>query len=207
MTERYWRHRVYWGIVVLLSAMLLSACDLGPVPTPTSPPPTAPPPTILPTIPPLTLTAVPTAKPQPTKTAVPTPVPTATATPVPTRPPAPTRVTYKYPAPKLLKPNNGDGYGGQLLWEPLDLAANEYYHISVHSVHNKAPRHWGFDTEPGKREGKFLLPRDQFGDKDNNWKTLSDTGEFTWEVQVMRAGVPISPPSATWSFFWYRSSD
>ena len=96
--------------------------------------------------------------------------------------------------------------------EPVDLAANEYYHIFVHSMHNNELRHWGFDTELGVKEGKFLLPREQFGDKDNNWKTLSDTGEFTWEVQIMRKlasgeNVPASPPSETWTFMWYRSTD
>ena len=149
---------------------------------------------------------------------MPTPAPTAapTATPVPTQPPAATKSAFKYAAPKLKEPKNGSGYAGQLLWEMVPvtttLAADEYYHIFVHSVHNKTPRHWGFDAAVGKTEGKFLLPREQFGDKDNNWKTLSDTGEFTWEVQVMRklsagGSAPISPPSETWTFVWYKSTD
>jgi hypothetical protein len=201
-------------MVALTLAMVLSACDLGPSPTPT---PTVPSPTAPPTVPASPQPSpIPTAKSQPTNTIAPSPEPTATATPVPTQPPAPTKVTFKYAAPKLKEPSNGGGYGGQLLWEmvpvTVTLAADEYYHISVHSVHNKELRHWGFDTAIGKKDGKLLLPREQFGDKDNNWKTLSDTGEFTWEVQVMRkldsgGGVPISPPSETWSFKWYMSTD
>jgi len=211
VSKRFRSQRLVWvGIVVLLLAMVLSACDLGPAPTPT---PTVPPPS--PTVPPpATATTAPTPtntpKPQPTPTATATPVPTAT----PTQPPAPTatQVVFKYEAPELKEPKNGGGYAGQLLWEPLDLADDEYYHIFVYSIHNKAPWDKGYDTKLGEKEGKYLLPRDEFGDKDNDWKTFSDSGEFTWEIQVMRKlasgeSVPLSPRSETWTFTWIRSSD
>lgn len=199
------------GLAILLLTMSLSACDLGPAPTSTVAPTSTPIPTVPPP-PPATKTPVP---PEPTDTPMPQPTDTAVPSPTATQPaPAPTKGSaFKYTAPVLKEPKDKGGYAGQLIWEPEeDLAVDEYYHIFIHSVHNNELRHWGFDTELGKKEGKFLLPREQFGDKDNNWKTLSDTGEFTWEVQIMHkldsgGNEPVSPISETWSFMWYRSTD
>ncbi|MBU0491188.1 MAG: hypothetical protein KKA73_14045 [Chloroflexi bacterium] len=207
------RHLVRLGVAAL--ALIVIGCDLGPTST-TTPTPTP----IIPSV-------APSAQPAPTATTSTQPAPTATkavqSSPRPsalpttaaTQPPAtvvPTQVPYKYPAPQLKEPKKGDGYGGQLIWESLDLAPDEYYHVFVHAIHNQELRHWGFDTALGVQDAKFLLPREQFGDKDNDWKTLSDSGEFSWEVQAMRrlpdgSSVPISPVSETWTFVWERSSD
>jgi len=208
--KRFRLHHLIWIGAVALLVIALGACDLGPAPTPTVPPPspspTAPPPPTATTAP----TAATTNTPKPPPTATIEPSPTATPTP----PPAPTatQIAFRYEAPRLKEPKNDGGYGGQLIWEPFDLAEDEYYHIFVYSIHNKTPWEKGHDTDLGKKEGKYLLPREVYGDKDNNWKTFSDSGEFTWQVQVMRRlasgeSVPISPPSETWSFFWYKSTD
>ena len=91
-------YRLAWlGLVCLVTAALLSACDDDPMPATTAglsnattPPPTTTSTPVLPTPEPTaTPTSEPTATPTPEPTATPTPEPTATPTPEPTATPTP----------------------------------------------------------------------------------------------------------------------
>ncbi len=204
MTSARFRYLVGWGLVLLMAAFP-TACDLGPVPTPTN---TLPPPTntvlptaaILPTVPAATATNTPLPPP----TSVPTSVPTATAepSPTPTQLPAPTTQVggYKYPAPKLVAPPNGQGYAGEFRWEPERLAADEFYGVSVSYYHNKQLRFWG-----GQSKDPILIAKVTWEKSDDNF--------YTWWVQILRdtgkknadgspIGTPVSPPSEVWRFYY-----
>ena len=136
--------------------------------------------------------------PTPTR-GVPTPRPTAT----------PTRISIKYPAPKLVGPANRGSFATALetpilKWEPVgELASDEYYSVLVvHYYPPGNPVHW---TSGLIRETQVKLPEGAGYGK-------ADHDEFYWWVTVHRAtkttpddkpdGPPISPKSEVRMFFW-----
>jgi len=136
--------------------------------------------------------------PTPTR-GVPTPRPTAT----------PTRISIKYPAPKLVGPANRESFSTALEtpileWEPVgELASDEYYSVLVvHYYPPGNPVHW---TSGLIKETQVKLPEGAGYGK-------ADHDEFYWWVTVHRAtkttpddkpdGPPISPKSEVRMFFW-----
>lgn len=124
-----------------------TATPVPPSATPVPPSPTPAPPTATP-VPPTATPLPPTPTRAPTATATATPVP-PTATPAPPTPtiapaiaaptatPAPPKASFKYAAPLLLDPPQGQEIYNQrgivpiLRWSPVaELAPNEYYHVT-----------------------------------------------------------------------------
>jgi serine/threonine protein kinase/Tfp pilus assembly protein PilF len=147
-----------------------------------------------------------------TLTVTPTITPTATPRPIPTATPAPTEPLLKYPAPRLLSPEDGKtekrpGDSFVLEWEPVgELAPDEYYRVYLESKDPAGRIVWG-DYLTTKNPGLNGEP----GQGDWNFIQYSLAGRpavfVSWWVTVMRAtgeegnklsGPDISPPSEKW---------
>jgi len=165
-----------------------------------------------------TATPTPTRTPLPTMTRTPTSTRTSvppTGTPLPptataTRKPAPTRTpTPRFPAPRLIWPDNGVEIGGSdahitLRWESSGaLAADEWYALSLRFSAGGIQQYSGTWT----KETSWVVPKELFA------KAGQAERVFKWDVTVMkqtgtkadggREGVAISAPSETRAFFWY----
>jgi hypothetical protein len=191
-------------------------------------PPSPAPPTFTPSSEPTATPAIET----PTPTATATELPTATPTNVPptatitltppkipkaTRPPTDTPPpAFKYPAPRLLSPKDGEaekrpGDSFVLEWEPVapQLALDEYYRVyfESHGMSIDGPIVWGdyLTVKEPRLTGES-------GQGDPNFVEASLAGQHMvyvfWWVTVMRetgqeggkrAGPDISPPSPRWS--------
>jgi tetratricopeptide (TPR) repeat protein len=177
-------------VAVAPSATVAGTANLTPIATPTSGLPTA------------------------------THTPTATSTRRPSRAtPTPTKMAFKYPAPRLLLPENGRSeirrnasFVAQ--WEPVgDLAPDEYYRVyfESHADSPEGPVVWGdylttktpgLNGERGQGDWEFM--KWSLGVPPNNRSTVY----VLWWVTVMkqtgtdeggkRTGPDISPPSDKW---------
>lgn len=179
----------------------------SPLPTPTLPP------THTPTLLPATDTPVPvdtaTPGPLPTDTPVPTNTATATVEPTatasgpantPTPEPSPT-VGMKYGPPKLLSPENGKAFTGiaevKLMWEPVDLAADEQYAVRIVYPFNGQITYGGAQV----KEPQWVVPLKLYKQID------PPENRYEWFVVIERlnddgSGTAISPESERLSFTW-----
>lgn len=131
--------------------------------------------------------------------------PSAAATPAATPTPAPT-LAYVYAAPLPVGPANEAVFGGrfaviELEWEPVgQLAADEYYDVTVMHFVGEEPRYWGAPLT----DTKWRVPLEA---------GYGEAGEdrFYWWVTVRRANTapgpgqldqPVSPPSEAQTFYW-----
>ena len=118
----------------------------------------------------------------------------------------PTRTVFKYVAPTLLGPENGALYRGEytvimLEWEPIgELAADEYYDVTVMHYVGEEPRYWGGPA----RETQWQVPVEAgLGEAAND--------RFYWWVTVRQADtapgpdqldVALSPRSDSRTLIW-----
>lgn len=159
--------------------------------------------TATPTAPPTTEEATPTSE---TDTpATDTPVePTDTATTVDSTPTRPTSSGFEYNQPILVSPNHQADFSGSfaeivLRWEPVDLADNEYYDVTIRYFVGEEPRYWGSGLI---KENFWQVPREAgYG--------VAGKDEFDWWVTVRRSSNPgsgtsdpISPTSEERRFLW-----
>ncbi|MCS7259745.1 MAG: hypothetical protein NZ765_03055 [Anaerolineae bacterium] len=161
-----------------------------PMPTETPTPIIEPPPTPTPII--IVVTATPTPEPPPTPRRVPT------DTPVPAEPPQP---TYKYPAPKLLEPENGGKVGGRLAylkWEPVGpLAEDEWYAVRLIYLQQGQPVYQGDNI----KETTWQVPERFYYQADGPALL------YRWYVYVERknpdgTATQLSPNSEEFVFRW-----
>ncbi|MGQ9501199.1 MAG: hypothetical protein ACUVSF_07970 [Anaerolineae bacterium] len=191
-------------------------------PTPTETPSPVPTATPVPTDTP-TPTLVPTETPTPIIEQPPTPTPiiiVVTATPTPEPPPTPRRVptntpvpaeaaeaaelpeaAYKYPAPKLLEPENGGKIGGSLAylkWEPVGpLAEDEWYAVRLIYLQQGQPVYQGDDI----KETTWRVPERFYYQADGPALL------YRWYVYVERknpdgTATQLSPNSEEFVFRW-----
>jgi len=183
-----------------------------PTPTPTATPTATPAPTNTPTpatVPTETPTPIIEQPPTPTPiiivvTATPTPEPPPTPRRVPTNTPAPTeppQPTYKYPAPKLLEPENGGKIGGSLAylrWEPVGpLAEDEWYAVRLIYLQQGQPVYQGDDI----KETTWRVPERFYYQADGPALL------YRWYVYVERknpdgTATQLSPNSEEFVFRW-----
>ncbi len=204
----------------------LSGVVATPTPTPTETP--TPVPTATSTVTPVptdtpTPTTVPTDTPTPIIEQPPTPTPiiiVVTATPTPEPPPTPRRVStntpvpaeaseaaelpeaaYKYPAPKLLEPENGGKIGGSLAylkWEPVGpLAEDEWYAVRLIYLQQGQPVYQGDDI----KETTWRVPERFYYQADGPALL------YRWYVYVERknpdgTATQLSPNSEEFVFRW-----
>jgi serine/threonine protein kinase/Tfp pilus assembly protein PilF len=160
-----------------------------------------------------TATAVATATPTPTLPPTDAPIPEPTATPTATEP------LSKYPAPRLISPEDGrsekhPGDSFVLEWEPVgELAPDEHYRVYLESKDPAGNIIWG-DYLTTKSAG--LSGERGQGDWDFIRHSLGDQPAVfvSWWVTVMQAtgeegykltGPDISPPSERWVIKVYDS--
>ncbi len=109
----------------------------------------------------------------------------------------------KYEAPSLISPEPFASYAGRfdeiiLVWESLNLEADEYYDVTIRYFVGEEPRYWGAPLA------------------ENMWRVPVEAGygqagkdEFSWWVTVRQAGThePLSPPSEERIFIWRPESE
>jgi len=199
------------GLILCIALTILLPIPPGPPASPTiTPKPTRPPAsTQTPWVVLITTTPTPTVRatstPIPPATLPPTLGPTGTRQPAGT-PATPTRGTA---APILLSPADGAVFEGRsaaipLRWQPIgrELAADEYYVVSVPYKHNGVPQEDGFWTKStgwNLAEHTYLCER-------------ADGGRLEWFVTVKRktgttpegwnTGVAVGPSSDRRSLTW-----
>jgi len=176
------------------------------VPTDTPTPTTVPtemstliieqPPTPTPII--IVVTATPTPEPPPTPRRVPTdtPIPAETSEAV-----GSPEAAYKYPAPKLLEPENGGKIGGSLAylkWEPVGpLAEDEWYAVRLIYLQQGQPVYQGDDI----KETTWRVPERFYYQADGPALL------YRWYVYVERknpdgTATQLSPNSEEFVFRW-----
>lgn len=189
-----WRHlRALWQLVRPPEVTFLATPTFTSTRTPT-----------------VTVTITPTRTRTPTNTSVP---PTNTVVPptaTNTRIPAPTATPKpKYPAPKLILPDDGTEFRGgdaqiALQWESVGtLAEEEWYAVSVTFTAAGVTQYDGTWT----KDSSWILPAGLYNRAGQNERG------FSWQVTVMkqtgtkadggRQGVAVSSSSARRTFFWY----
>lgn len=172
-----------------------------PPPPTDAPPSTSPPPTPAPRPTQPKPTPLPTNTPPPTDTPTPEPSPTPAVTDTPTPEPSPTSA-MKYPAPKLLAPDDGTQYDGineiVLKWEPVgELAADEQYAVRLVYRYNNQVTYGGANI----KEPQWVVPLQLYR------KIDPPDNRYEWFVVVERlnqdgSGTSISPESERRSFVW-----
>jgi tetratricopeptide (TPR) repeat protein len=120
--------------------------------------------------------------------------------------PTPTSA-FKYPAPTLVGPEDGAHFSGEFVpvvleWQPIgNLAADEYYDVTVMHYVGDEPRYWGAPV----RETSWRVPVEAgFGQAGND--------RFKWWVTVRKTDTApgpdrldqgLSPSSEVRVFYWY----
>jgi serine/threonine protein kinase len=105
---------------------------------------------------------------------------------------------FKYEAPSLISPEPYASYAGRfdeiiLIWEPVNLEADEYYDVTIRYFVGEEPRYWGASLT----ENKWRVPVEAgYGQAGKD--------EFSWWVTIRQAGTdePLSPPSEERIFIW-----
>ena len=150
----------------------------------------------------------PTPTPRPTEPPTATPQPAEAdeaepeEAPTPESPPTP---EISYPAPVQVAPpdgfrwKNGKMAKNYLEWEPLNIAEDEFYNVTIIYKQYGEDQYFGdFSMEP-----RYLLPEGLFG--------IADQNRYEWRVVVRKItstndgkpdGPAISPESNVSSFFW-----
>ena len=120
----------------------------------------------------------------------PTPADGADATPTPSQ--------FRWGRVTLIGPESGVEYTGELAeiileWQPIALAEDEYYDVTVRWFVGEEPRYWGAPLT----ESRWQVPVEAgYGEAGKD--------EYSWWVTIRQKGTdtPLSPPSEERIFIW-----
>ncbi len=111
--------------------------------------------------------------------------------------------SFRYPAPTLLSPRDGDSYNGrgasiELEWQPVGaLADDEVYRITLRYIREGQPVSRVVTT----RGSHWRVDPSLFGQADQPDRA------YKWSVRVVvvhgDSAVPVSPPSREFEFHWH----
>lgn len=131
------------------------------------------------------------------------PAPAETATATPTETPA-----FRYPAPRLLAPVDGEAFSGsgeriELRWEPVGaLAKDEYYSVRLSYVNKKGETVDGVVAWVRNEAIPWRVEETYYGDLSLQERGVGWQIRVVWDPDGDGLGEPISPPSDRWSFTW-----